>query len=37
LTEVTRELEDPNIWNRPDYAQSLGRERALLEMSWVKG
>ncbi|WP_153015363.1 peptide chain release factor 2 [Ventosimonas gracilis] len=33
LVEVTRELEDPSIWNRPDYAQSLGRERALLEQT----
>ncbi len=31
LTEVTRELEDPAIWNTPDKAQELGRERARLE------
>ncbi len=31
LVEVERELEDPNVWNDPDYAQKLGRERAQLE------
>lgn len=31
LTEVSRELEDPGIWNTPDKAQELGRERARLE------
>jgi len=31
LTEVNRELEDPAIWNTPDKAQELGRERARLE------
>jgi peptide chain release factor 2 len=31
LTEVLRELEDPDIWNDPERAQALGRERALLE------
>ena len=31
LTEVLRELEDPNIWNNPDQAQALGKERASLE------
>ncbi|NLU13756.1 MAG: peptide chain release factor 2 [Gammaproteobacteria bacterium] len=30
LTEVNRELEDPAIWNNPEYAQNLGRERSLL-------
>ncbi|MCC6076873.1 peptide chain release factor 2 [Pseudomonas sp. GCM10022188] len=30
LTEVNRELEDPNVWNKPEYAQNLGRERAML-------
>ncbi|WP_349572860.1 peptide chain release factor 2 [Azotobacter salinestris] len=30
LTEVERELEDPNVWNNPEYAQNLGRERAQL-------
>ncbi|MGV8959007.1 MAG: peptide chain release factor 2 [Stenotrophomonas sp.] len=31
LEEVTRELENPNIWNKPEYAQALGRERSLLD------
>jgi peptide chain release factor 2 len=31
LTEVTRELEDLAIWNNPERAQELGRERARLE------
>ena len=31
LTEVCRELEDPAIWNNPERAQELGRERARLE------
>jgi peptide chain release factor 2 len=31
LAEVTRELEDPGIWNTPDKAQELGKERARLE------
>ncbi|MFO1495582.1 MAG: peptide chain release factor 2 [Lysobacterales bacterium] len=31
LDEVSRELEDPAIWNTPDKAQELGRERARLE------
>lgn len=26
-----RELEDPGVWNKPEYAQELGRERAALE------
>lgn len=30
LVEVNRELEDQNVWNKPEYAQSLGRERATL-------
>ncbi|WP_144063047.1 peptide chain release factor 2 [Litchfieldella anticariensis] len=30
LEEVTRELENPDIWNDPDYAQKLGKERAAL-------
>ncbi|WP_459478290.1 peptide chain release factor 2 [Pseudomonas sp. No.117] len=30
LVEVERELEDPNVWNKPEYAQNLGRERAQL-------
>ncbi|WP_426683147.1 peptide chain release factor 2 [Xanthomonas translucens pv. undulosa] len=31
LEEVTRELESPDVWNDPERAQSLGRERANLE------
>ncbi|MFP3874895.1 MAG: peptide chain release factor 2 [Thiohalophilus sp.] len=31
LIEVTRELEDPDIWNNPEHAQELGRERAHLD------
>jgi len=31
LVEVSRELEDPAVWENPDNAQSLGRERASLE------
>lgn len=31
LTEVERELEDPNVWEDPERAQSLGRERSQLE------
>ncbi|MGB0720917.1 MAG: peptide chain release factor 2 [Gammaproteobacteria bacterium] len=31
LVEVNRELEDPNVWNDPDRAQNLGRERSALE------
>lgn len=31
LVEVTQELADPAIWEKPDYAQQLGRERAQLE------
>ncbi|MEH6490848.1 peptide chain release factor 2 [Halopseudomonas sp.] len=30
LIEVERELEDPSVWNEPERAQSLGRERAQL-------
>ncbi|MEX6501189.1 peptide chain release factor 2 [Pseudomonas zhanjiangensis] len=30
LVEVNRELEDPSVWNNPEYAQNLGRERATL-------
>ncbi|WP_143069536.1 peptide chain release factor 2 [Halopseudomonas yangmingensis] len=30
LTEVERELEDPSVWNDPERAQNLGRERAQL-------
>ncbi|MFC1688758.1 peptide chain release factor 2 [Pseudomonadota bacterium] len=31
LEEVSRELENPDIWNEPDRAQELGRERSRLE------
>ncbi|WP_110690365.1 peptide chain release factor 2 [Thiofilum flexile] len=31
LEEVSRELEDPSIWNNPDRAQALGKERVLLD------
>jgi len=31
LTEVERELEDPAVWNKPELAQALGRERSRLE------
>ncbi len=31
LEEVTRELEQPDIWNNPDEATKLGQERASLE------
>jgi len=31
LTEVVRELEDPEVWNNPERAQELGRERVRLE------
>lgn len=31
LTEVERELEDPKVWNDPEKAQALGRERAQLQ------
>ena len=31
LTEVERELANPDIWSKPDRAQELGRERAQLE------
>ncbi len=32
LTEVLRELEDPDVWSDQDRAQSLGKERSTLEM-----
>lgn len=32
LVEVERELEDPEVWNEPDKAQALGKERAALEL-----
>lgn len=31
LEEVERELEDPDVWNQPDKAQALGKERVALE------
>ncbi|XKG96260.1 peptide chain release factor 2 [Marinospirillum sp.] len=31
LEEVTRELEQPDVWNEPDRAQALGKERSQLE------
>jgi peptide chain release factor 2 len=31
LTEVERELEDPALWNNPEKAQQLGRERVQLD------
>jgi len=31
LTEVLRELEDPDVWSDPERAQSLGKERSALE------
>ncbi|MGR9107038.1 MAG: peptide chain release factor 2 [Gammaproteobacteria bacterium] len=31
LTEVLRELENPKIWDNPEHAQTLGRERGQLE------
>jgi len=36
LEEVTRELELPTIWDDPDKAQALGRERAQLESVVVR-
>ena len=32
LVEVTRELELPDVWNEPERAQALGKERSSLEM-----
>ncbi len=31
LVEVLRELEDSAIWNKPEQAQAMGKERAMLE------
>jgi peptide chain release factor 2 len=31
LEEVTRELENPNVWDDPERAQNLGKERASLD------
>ncbi len=30
--EVLRELEDPTVWNKPEQAQALGKERGQLEL-----
>ncbi len=30
LEETQRELEDPDVWSRPEYAQELGRRKAQL-------
>ncbi len=32
LVEVERELEQPSVWDDPERAQSLGKERAALEL-----
>ncbi|MGR9074478.1 MAG: peptide chain release factor 2, partial [Gammaproteobacteria bacterium] len=32
LVEVLRELEDPKIWDNPEKAQALGKERGMLEV-----
>ena len=31
MEEITRELEDPTVWNKPEKAQALGKERAVLD------
>jgi peptide chain release factor 2 len=31
LASVARELEDPRVWDKPDRAQELGKEKKLLE------
>ncbi|QKK02462.1 MAG: peptide chain release factor 2 [Pseudomonadota bacterium] len=33
LEEVTRELEDPTVWDDPEHAQKLGKERSDLDRS----
>jgi len=33
LEEVSRELESPDVWNDPDHAQALGKERSDLDRS----
>jgi peptide chain release factor 2 len=33
LEEVTRELENPDVWSDPDHAQKLGKERSDLDRS----
>ncbi|MDR2871925.1 MAG: peptide chain release factor 2 [Xanthomonadaceae bacterium] len=35
LEEVSRELENPNVWNDPAHAQALGRERSQLEKTVI--
>ncbi|MFC7521841.1 peptide chain release factor 2 [Xanthomonas populi] len=35
LEEVTRELENPDVWNDSERAQALGRERSLLEKTVI--
>ncbi len=32
LVEVLRELENPKIWDNPEQAQALGKERGQLEV-----
>ena len=32
LEEVNAELEQPDIWNEPEKAQALGKERSTLEV-----
>lgn len=32
LEEVNRELESPDVWNQPDRAQALGKEKVALEL-----
>ncbi|WP_415230300.1 peptide chain release factor 2 [Psychromonas sp.] len=32
LEEVSRELESPDVWNEPERAQALGKERSALEL-----
>lgn len=32
LEEVSRELESPDVWNEPERAQALGKERSSLEL-----
>ena len=36
LEEVSRELEDPAVWTKPERAQELGRERAKLTSDTVE-
>jgi len=31
LEEVSRELENSDVWNKPEYAQDLGKEKVALE------